>query len=1073
MGEAGRGKLAQLIQTRGGKAAPEAPFTIEHREALIYMLCEASELEHGIMCQYLFAAFSLKQSLDEGGLSAAELEAVTRWRKQISHVATQEMLHLALVNNILSAIGAAPHLSRVNLPALANHYPAGVQLALLPFGEEALRHFMFLERPEGMDLADAEGMEAFGRAEPLMAEHDIVPRSQDFATVGHLYRSIEAGLAHLSEKFGERALFVGPPRAQATSANFRWPELIPVTSLESACRAVGEILEQGEGPRGDWKNAHFGQFVAILDEYLALKAANPSFDPVRPVLAVNVRPLEHADVPLVTDTLTARCMDLFNVGNEVLLQALERYFAHTEETDEQLETLAELALGLMFSVIKPLGDLIPTLPAGAEYPGRTAAPSFELFYESDYLMPHRSAAWALLEERLREASAFAERCRTQRAADVPAVASVLGQVGGALDRLADSLAAHFADWGAVSRFAAGADGSAVADVSGLLTEAGSLAAHTAGGPYAGLAADAHALATSAGAGAPLIARLVNSVLRPLAGSASTAAATATSTSASADGASVADQLRALALAAARLRAANPDPALQEANAALQDLAITAAPDPAALITELRSIQAGLEPGITVAIDGPYLVTNAERLRSWLGEPLSARPQLALCRCGQSAIKPFCDGSHVAAGFSGEKDPRRVPDRRDTYPGQQLTVFDNRGICQHAGYCTDRLPSVFHSGGEPFVTAAGGRLDDIVAATRACPSGALSFAIDAVEERATVDWHGTREPAIEVSKDGPYRITGGLPLAEADGTDVARAQGSSREHYALCRCGHSQNKPFCSGMHWYVGFADPAPSPRPTLFEWAGGIAPLTKLAALFFEKHAPEDPVLGPLYASAPPGQAARAAARIGAAFGGPRTNGPRTNGAAASTSLAGGLVPEEARGRWTTTWLRCADEAGLPADPQFRSAFAAYVTWECAAPDSTDAPSWDWGVAGPPSAVPAEAASVEADGEPVLPGPDETVSFTQHIKPLFRELDRKSMSFAFDLWSYADVSANAAGVLDRVTAGTMPCDGAWPAEKVDVFRRWTESGMAELPEGKRRGLTTCHRSAPHGNRLVSVRPNT
>src|SRR5260370_27946199 len=93
---AGRGRLAQVLATRGGLAAPEAPFVIEHREALIYMLCEAAELEHGIMCQYLFAAFSLKQSEGEG-LSGGELEAVQRWRKQISRVAAQEMLHLALV----------------------------------------------------------------------------------------------------------------------------------------------------------------------------------------------------------------------------------------------------------------------------------------------------------------------------------------------------------------------------------------------------------------------------------------------------------------------------------------------------------------------------------------------------------------------------------------------------------------------------------------------------------------------------------------------------------------------------------------------------------------------------------------------------------------------------------------------------------------------------------------------------------------------------------------------------------------------------------------------------------------
>ncbi len=214
------GRLAQVIASRGGLAPPEAPFVIEHREALIYMLCEAAELEHGIMCQYLYAAFSLKQSQAEG-LTAAEEEAVNRWRKQISHVATQEMLHLSLVQNLLSAIGAAPHLSRPNFPQPARHYPAGVHLALIPFGEAALRHFMFLERPEGMDIEDAAGMTAFRRAAPAVQHGEIVPRGQDFATVGHLYRSIEAGIARLAEKFGERALFVGPPRAQATQADFR------------------------------------------------------------------------------------------------------------------------------------------------------------------------------------------------------------------------------------------------------------------------------------------------------------------------------------------------------------------------------------------------------------------------------------------------------------------------------------------------------------------------------------------------------------------------------------------------------------------------------------------------------------------------------------------------------------------------------------------------------------------------------------------------------------------------------------------------------------------------------------
>jgi len=83
-------------------------------------------------------------------------------------------------------------------------------------------------------------------------------------------------------------------------------------------------------------------------------------------------------------------------------------------------------------------------------------------------------------------------------------------------------------------------------------------------------------------------------------------------------------------------------------------------------------------------------------------------------------------------------------------------------------------------------------------------------------------------------------------------------------------------------------------------------------------------------------------------------------------------------------------------------------------------------------------------DEAPELPGPGEPVSFARHIKALFRAKDRQSMTFVFDLWSYADVTTNASAILDRVRAGTMPCDGAWPAEKVAAFQRWTESGMPE-----------------------------
>src|SRR5215469_6023627 len=436
---AGKGRLAEFIASRGGLAAPEAPFVIEHREALIYMLCEAAELEHGLMCQYLFAAFSLKQDQAEG-LTADELEAVLRWRRVISHVAAEEMLHLALVQNVLAAIGAAPHLSRPNLPAPAHHYPAGVNLTLVRFGEAALRHFMFLERPEGMELSGAEGIDApVGDAVPLMSEREIVPKGQDFATVGHLYRSIEHGIAHLAEKFGDGNLFVGHPRAQATSAHFHWQEL-------------DTILEQGEGARGHWEHAHFGQFVQILDEYRQLTTANPDFQPTRPAIFATVRTSEHNEsVPRIGDRVTSGCADLFNVSYEILLQILGRFFAHTTETDAQLATLANSALKLMLTAIKPLGDLLTTLPVGPDHADLNAGPSFELFYDSDCVLPHRGAAWALLEERVRDAANF---CSLVRETAPDPVANQLTPVGEALTGVADSLAAHFAEWGAVSRFSA-------------------------------------------------------------------------------------------------------------------------------------------------------------------------------------------------------------------------------------------------------------------------------------------------------------------------------------------------------------------------------------------------------------------------------------------------------------------------------------------------------------------------------------------------------------------------------------------------------------------------------------------
>jgi truncated hemoglobin YjbI/CDGSH-type Zn-finger protein len=346
------------------------------------------------------------------------------------------------------------------------------------------------------------------------------------------------------------------------------------------------------------------------------------------------------------------------------------------------------------------------------------------------------------------------------------------------------------------------------------------------------------------------------------------------------------------------------------------------------------------------------------------------------------------------------------------------------------------------------------MDDIVRAVRSCPSGALSYAIDGREARDEVD--SVREPAVEVSKDGPYRITGGIPLTNSHGNPEPRNQGASLEHYSLCRCGHSQNKPFCSGMHFYVRFTDPLPAEdhQPTLFEWAGGLPALTRMTRIFYSKYVPEDPLIGPLFANMAPDHPERVAAWLGEVFGGPKNYSERWGGYTRMISqhLGKGLT-EVQRARWVTLICRSADEAGLPQDPEWRAAFVAYIEWGsrlalensqpgAKPPPHMPMPRWWWVCdATPGSRVSALAPPVDEQAPPPLPGPGEAVTFEAHVRHLFRRMDRQSMLFAFDLWTYDHVVRHAAEILSRLENGTMPCDGAWPKEKVDVFRRWVESG--------------------------------
>ena len=203
------------------------------------------------------------------------------------------------------------------------------------------------------------------------------------------------------------------------------------------------------------------------------------------------------------------------------------------------------------------------------------------------------------------------------------------------------------------------------------------------------------------------------------------------------------------------------------------------------------------PTVECTENGPYIVKGLEGLTNSKGESISAKKVIALCRCGASEDKPFCDGSHGKVGFTDKKEPGRTPDKWDNYVGKKIIIHDNRGICSHAGHCSGNLATVFKLKAEPWIDPNGAEAEKIIETIRRCPSGALSYTVEGVES-----WDQDVELMITVTKNGPYAITGGIEFE-----DQQQGEGTSTGHYALCRCGASKNKPFCDGSHWYIKFKD--------------------------------------------------------------------------------------------------------------------------------------------------------------------------------------------------------------------------------------------------------------------------
>lgn len=340
----------------------KSTFAIESRIQLNSALAEAAEIEHNLMCLYLYAMFSLKKSVDEG-VSPKELEAISRWRKVILGVALEEMNHLTLVSNLMTSIGASPNFMRPNFPSAPGYYPSGIIIELARFNLSTLDHFIFLERPRSMDMSDGESFDQKETYTRLSEKGRLMPTSGDYQTVGALYLSIQEAFENLCSKTEEKMFFCGSKDQQIGPLDSPLPGLTLVTSKKEAMRAIDTIITQGEGS-DDVSDSHFQRFLAIKREYQELLKENPQFEPARPVARNPVmrKPLRPENRVWVTEPLAAQYMDLANTLYNMMLRVLVQVYAVEARAPEDKALLLEASYGLM-RAMSTVAETLTHLPA--------------------------------------------------------------------------------------------------------------------------------------------------------------------------------------------------------------------------------------------------------------------------------------------------------------------------------------------------------------------------------------------------------------------------------------------------------------------------------------------------------------------------------------------------------------------------------------------------------------------------------------------------------------------------------------------------------------------------------------
>jgi len=681
------------------------------REQALHALYEAAELEHNLMCTYLYAAFSLKDGVAEG-LAPEEAEAVSRWRRILIRVAVEEMQHLAAVWNITSGLGGSPRIGRTNFPLDPGLLPAGIVVKLAPFSPETLQHFVFLERPRGSTELDGEGFThertyVRGSGYPY-----LTPMGLNYDTVGDFYTALSDGLKSMVAQYGEDVTFAGDPALQLSQNEINMAGCRPVICVKTALAAFDAIVVQGEGAPADSVDSHYQKFLGIREEYRALKAKNPDFSPAfpaatNPVLRRPPRPegrvwLENPEVIAV--------VDLANASYGLMLRLLAYAYALPRPSAEK-SLSADLAIGLMQAMV-PLAERAARLSAGPSNPNCHGGMSFTTLRDASPLPPGRGARRFFVERfaQLADAGAALRSCgdgraliaadllaklskRATRGFDLAASAATTGSASSGPAASAAAAASNGAQFSGGARPVDGAHSPAVASGAAPSAATQSPSAHvtapstiangieTAPGEKLDLLFETkrciHARFCVTGAPDVFLANVQGPWLHPDAMEVERVVEIAHACPSGAiqyhrtDGA---HDETAPPVNLASIRESGPyafrgqleidgDPIGFRAtlcrcgasknkpfcDSSHHEVGFSATGEPATGTTDALSVRHGVL-AIDPQLNGPLSVRGNLEITSGTGRVVSRVTTAKLCRCGGSATKPFCDGTHARIGF---------------------------------------------------------------------------------------------------------------------------------------------------------------------------------------------------------------------------------------------------------------------------------------------------------------------------------------------------------------------------------------------------------------------------------------